>query len=58
MQPDSSSAATTEERIARLEQAVQTLAWWLVQCQSGFGELDARGIENIVRTGNIDGEAT
>ena len=39
---------TLEERIERLERAVGTMAWWLVQAQTGFGERDARGIERIL----------
>jgi hypothetical protein len=35
-------------RVARLEQSVRTLVWWLVQAQTGFGEGDARGIEDIL----------
>lgn len=27
-------------RIERLERAVETMAWWLVQAQTGFGERD------------------
>lgn len=38
-------------RIARLEYAVRTMAGWLVQAQTGFGEQDARGIFAI-----LDGE--
>ena len=37
-----------DERIRRLEEAVGTMAWWLVQAQTGFGEQDARGIERIL----------
>jgi len=36
-------------RVERLEKAVTTMAWWLVQAQTGFGDLDARGIEDIIR---------
>ena len=42
------------ERIARLEKAVSTMAWWLVQAQTGFGVQDARGIEDILATGDFD----
>ena len=37
------------DHVARLEKAVGTMAWWLVQAQTGFGEHDARGIEAILR---------
>lgn len=40
---------SVEERLARLEKAVATLAWWLVQSQSGLAERDAQGIEAILR---------
>lgn len=35
-------------RVDRIEKAVGTMAWWLVQAQTGFGERDACGIENIL----------
>ena len=35
-------------RMSRLEKAVLNMAWWLVQCQSGFGITDANGIEDII----------
>ncbi len=38
-----------DARIARIEKAIATMAWWLVQAQTGFGEEDARGIEDILR---------
>jgi hypothetical protein len=41
---------TDSDRIERLEQTVKTLAWWLVQAQTGFGEQDARGIEALLNT--------
>lgn len=37
-----------DEQIERLRFAVATLAWWLVQAQTGFGVQDARGIEDIL----------
>lgn len=46
-----------QERIARLEKAVRTLVWWLVQAQTGFGTQDARGIEDILSTGMTPSEA-
>lgn len=36
------------EDVARLQKAVDTMAWWLVQAQTGFGEQDARGISDIL----------
>jgi len=48
--------ADLELRVARLERALTTAAWWLVQAQTGFGVNDARGIEDILR-GEKDGEA-
>lgn len=42
------SEPTVEERLARIEKALTTLAWWLVQAQTGFGEQDARGIDDIL----------
>jgi hypothetical protein len=38
-----------EERVGRLEDAVSTMAQWLVQAQTGFGAQDAEGIEKILR---------
>jgi hypothetical protein len=35
--------------VARLKKAVETMAWWLVQAQTGFGVQDARGIEDILK---------
>lgn len=35
-------------RLDRIEEAVRTMAWWLVQAQTGFGQQDARGIEDIL----------
>jgi hypothetical protein len=43
------SAATVEERLDRIEKAVHAMAWWLVQCQSGFGQRDAEGIDKFLR---------
>ena len=41
-------------RIARLELAVETMASWLVQAQTGFGERDAKGIHKILDGGSDD----
>jgi hypothetical protein len=38
--------ATAE--LARQREAISTMAWWLVQAQTGFGMQDARGIEDIL----------
>lgn len=38
-----------EQRVERLEKAVGTMAHWLVQAQTGFGQKDAEGIEKILR---------
>ena len=35
-------------RLNRVEYAIECLAAWLVQAQSGFGELDAKGIYAIL----------
>ena len=35
-------------RLNRIEEAVQTMAWWLVAAQTGFGERDAQGIRDIL----------
>ncbi len=46
--------ATTDDiqklqaQIARIDKAVSTMAWWLVQAQTGFGQRDARGIQDIL----------
>jgi hypothetical protein len=37
-----------EERLDRIEKAIETMAWWLVAAQTGFGEQDARGIVRIL----------
>lgn len=37
-----------EAHLARIEKAVSTMAWWLVQAQTGFGHRDARGIQDIL----------
>jgi hypothetical protein len=39
---------SVDERLERIEKALRTLAWWLVQAQTGFGQHDARGIEDIL----------
>jgi hypothetical protein len=38
-----------QERIERVEKAVWTMTWCLVQAQTGFGTQDARGIEDILK---------
>lgn len=38
-----------ETRVGRLEDAVSTMAQWLVSAQTGFGVHDAEGIEKILR---------
>lgn len=35
-------------RLERVEYALRTMAWWLVQAQTGFGREDARGIDEIL----------
>jgi hypothetical protein len=37
-----------ERQLRRQDRAIRTLAWWLVQAQSGLGQQDARGIEDIL----------
>lgn len=37
-----------EKRVGRCEDAIRTMAHWLVQAQTGFGEQDAKGIEDIL----------
>ena len=46
-----------EERLERIEKAVTTMAWWLVQAQTGFGQLDARGIDKILAGEDSDADA-
>ena len=38
-----------EQRLDRIEKAISTMASWLVQAQTGFGQQDAEGIEKILR---------
>lgn len=38
-----------ERRMDRHEEAIKTMASWLVSAQTGFGEQDALGIEKILR---------
>lgn len=61
------SEAQVLARLNRIEEAVQTMAWWLVAAQTGFGEKDAQGIRDILsgikQVRNLeqaanDGEAT
>lgn len=45
--------ASVDVRLDRIERALSTLVWWLVQAQTGFGQQDARGIQDIL-DGNND----
>lgn len=38
-----------ETRVGRCEDAISTMAQWLVSAQTGFGAQDAEGIEKILR---------
>lgn len=38
-----------ETRVGRCEDAISTMAQWLVQAQTGFNAKDAEGIEKILR---------
>jgi hypothetical protein len=38
-----------DRRLDRIEEAISTMASWLVTAQTGFGVQDARGIEEILR---------
>jgi hypothetical protein len=49
--------APNEVRIERLERAVDTMAAWLVQAQTGFAERDYRGIAAILRGDDVEGDA-
>lgn len=40
---------TLDKRVERLERAVETMAYWLVSAQTGFGKQDADGIYAILR---------
>lgn len=42
-----------ERRLDNLEAAVETMANWLVQAQTGFGAHDAQGIIKILREGEM-----
>lgn len=42
-------SADLEARITRLEDLVGTLAAWLVQAQTGFGQQDYGGIERLIQ---------
>ena len=42
---------TVEEKVDRLRDVIVILSGWLVQAQTGFGEHDARGIENLLTYG-------
>ena len=37
-----------ERRLDRIEKAVSTMAAWLVSAQTGFGQKDMEGINNIL----------
>jgi hypothetical protein len=37
-----------EKRFERIEAAVSTMATWLVAAQTGFGQKDAEGINDIL----------
>lgn len=37
-----------EANLNRIELAIYTLAWWLVQAQTGFSEKDAAGVVDIL----------
>ena len=39
-------------RLARIEEAIQTMAAWLVEAQTGFGVDDYLGIVNILKPGD------
>lgn len=41
--------ARTDLRLQRIENAIGTMAQWLVQAQTGFNANDAAGIEKILR---------
>lgn len=45
---------TDAEKIARLYVAVETMAAWLVNAQTGFGKRDAEGIFRILDEGPAD----
>ena len=45
-----------EARLERQDQAISTMAQWLVQAQTGFNATDAEGIEKILR--GDDGSST
>ena len=45
-----------EKQTKRNTQAISTMASWLVQAQTGFGQQDASGIEKILR-GEKDDDA-
>ena len=47
-----SRSSDFDERIDRLDQAINTLVWFLVAAQTGFGETDAHAIEKILNGGS------
>ena len=38
-----------DERLARIEKAIETMAWWLTQTPDSFGQRDAEAIVAILR---------
>ena len=48
--------ARLRAEVELLKEAVTTMAWWLVQAQTGFGKQDAEGIERIL-AGKLQGQA-
>ena len=45
-----------EQRMGRIENAIVTMASWLVDAQTGFGVKDAEGIERILSGKDIEPE--
>lgn len=56
MVDDNLSYRTVDDRLNRLEKAVETLAFWLVEAQTGFGERDAQGIVDILHKDEVTDE--
>ena len=46
--------AEVAERLDRIDRAIRTMAVWLYQAQTGFGEKDVLGIEAILDGKNSD----
>lgn len=42
------------KRLDAIERAIETMAEWLVQAQTGFNAHDAQGIKKILREGKND----